>query len=101
MPRLTWLVTGCSSGIGKSLASALITRGDRVVVTSRNVQDIAHLQSDNVLPLELDIAGSPEAVEKVVEEAINTFGGIDVLVNNAGYLHGAFIEEAESVQYSY
>jgi NAD(P)-dependent dehydrogenase (short-subunit alcohol dehydrogenase family) len=61
------------------------------------VNDIAHLQSDNVLPLQLDITASPEIVKKVVDDAINTFGGVDVLVNNAGYLHGAFIEEAELV----
>lgn len=101
MSQLTWIVTGCSSGIGKSLASALIARGERVVVTSRNLKDIAHLKSDSVLPLELDITGSPESVKKVFDEAVNTFGGIDVLVNNAGYLHGSFIEEAESVQSPY
>jgi NAD(P)-dependent dehydrogenase (short-subunit alcohol dehydrogenase family) len=40
-------------------------------------------------------------VKKVVDDAINTFGGVDVLVNNAGYPHGAFIEEAELVLFPY
>ncbi len=100
MPQLTWFITGSSSDFGKSLVSALTARGERIIVTSRNVKDIAHLRSDEVLPLELDITSPPEMVKKVVDEAINTFGGIDVLVNIAGYLHGSFIEEAELVQSS-
>ncbi|PVH95980.1 NAD(P)-binding protein [Periconia macrospinosa] len=99
MPQLTWFVTGCSSGIGKSLSAALIARGERVVATARNLQDIAHLQSESVLPLQLDVTSSPETLRMVVDEAINHFGGVDVLVNNAGYLQGSFVEEADTKDY--
>ncbi|KAF1953523.1 hypothetical protein CC80DRAFT_494432 [Byssothecium circinans] len=55
MPQLTWFVTGRSSGFGKSLAAALIARREQVIITVRNVDNIAHLQSEAVLPLQLDI----------------------------------------------
>ncbi|KAF1968199.1 short-chain oxidoreductase [Bimuria novae-zelandiae CBS 107.79] len=82
----TWpFVTGCSSGFGKSLTAALIARGERAVVTARNVESIAKLRSDTVLPLQLDIT-DPDTVRAVVQEAIKTFGTIDALVNKSGYL---------------
>ncbi|HDX9688620.1 TPA: SDR family NAD(P)-dependent oxidoreductase [Bacillus thuringiensis] len=93
MTQRTWFITGTSSGFGRSLAEAVIKYGDKVVATARKVSDIESLKTlapDRVLTLTLDVHNEHHA-EKAVEEAISTFGSIDVLVNNAGYgLLGSF-----------
>lgn len=93
MTQRTWFITGTSSGFGRSLAEAVIKYGDKVVATARKVNDIESLKAlapDRVLTLTLDVHNEYDA-EKAVEEAISTFGSIDVLVNNAGYgLLGSF-----------
>ena len=93
-----WFITGCSTGFGQELAKQAIERGYRTVVTAR---DIAKLQgfvaSDHVLVLQLDVT-QPAQVTAAVQAAEARFGGIDVLVNNAGIGYFAAIEEGDAAE---
>lgn len=97
----TWLVTGCSSGFGQRLAFAAAQRGDQVIATARNVDSIevmAEPFGGRMITLPLDVTDAA-AAEAAVAKAVETFGGFDVLVNNAGYgLFGA-IEEGTPEDY--
>jgi NAD(P)-dependent dehydrogenase (short-subunit alcohol dehydrogenase family) len=93
----TWLITGCSTGLGRSLAEAVLDRGDNVVVTARDaatVQDIADANPDRALAIALDVTDRA-AVSHAVQGGEQRFGAIDVLVNNAGYGYRAAVEEAD------
>jgi NAD(P)-dependent dehydrogenase (short-subunit alcohol dehydrogenase family) len=93
----TWLITGCSTGLGRALAEAVLDRGENAVVTARDitkVQDLASAQPDRALALALDVTDTA-AVSRTVREAEQHFGGIDVLVNNAGYGYRAAVEEGD------
>lgn len=92
-----WFITGCSTGFGRELARAALARGYRVVVTARNpaqVEDLAEEQQGRALVLPLDVT-KPEQVAAAVHRAEATFGGIDVLVNNAGIGYFGAVEESE------
>ena len=97
----TWLITGCSTGLGKRLATAVASRGDRLVATARDASsmaDLADRHPDNVRAVSLDVTRDGDAAAAVaVAEAV--FGGLDVLVNNAGYGFMGAIEEAEPSEY--
>ena len=99
--KKTWLITGCSSGLGQHLARAVAARGDQVVATARNpekLQDLARTHPDSVRICALDVT-RPEEAQAAVALAVQAFGGLDVLVNNAGYgLYGA-IEEGVAEEY--
>lgn len=91
----TWLITGCSTGLGRALAAAVLDRGENVVVTARDagsVADLAKTYPDTALALALDVTDHPRA-DEVVRAAHERFGGIDVLVNNAGHSYRAAVEE--------
>jgi NAD(P)-dependent dehydrogenase (short-subunit alcohol dehydrogenase family) len=93
----TWLITGCSTGLGRSLAEAVIAAGHNAVVTARDVERVADLAVDNadrVLPLPLDVTDAAQVTD-TVSKAEDKFGGIDVLVNNAGYGYRAAVEEGD------
>jgi len=97
----TWLITGCSSGFGQRLALAAARRGDRVIATARNVETIAHMTEPfdgRMLALPLDVT-DPVAARTAVAQAVDAFGGFDVLVNNAGYALFGAIEEATPAEY--
>lgn len=83
----TWFITGGTpGGFGMAYAQSALDIGDRVVLTTRRsdtVADWAHRYANRVLVLPLDAAG-PVPVRSVVATAEEHFGGIDVLVNNAG-----------------
>jgi NAD(P)-dependent dehydrogenase (short-subunit alcohol dehydrogenase family) len=82
-----WLITGCSTGFGRALAQALLARGEEVVATARDRATLADLDpagSGRVLALDLDVT-KPESIERARAAALDWRGGIDVLVNNAGY----------------
>jgi NAD(P)-dependent dehydrogenase (short-subunit alcohol dehydrogenase family) len=92
-----WFITGCSTGFGRELAKLVIARGWRVVVTARDrakVADLAQGAEDRVLALSLDVTEAGQIAESV-RAATETFGRIDVLVNNAGYGYQSSIEEGE------
>lgn len=93
-PRV-WLITGASRGIGARIAEAALARGDAVVATSRSAQSVTQRLGthDALLAVSLDVTDEAQA-RQAVGAALERFGRIDVLVNNAGYgLLGA-VEEA-------
>lgn len=93
----TWLITGCSSGIGRGIAKAALEAGDQVVVTARNIDKVKELADacpERALALALDVENEAD-IPRAVSAAAERFGGIDVLVNNAGYGYRAAIEESE------
>ncbi|WP_432493591.1 oxidoreductase [Kineococcus gypseus] len=93
----TWLITGCSTGLGRSLAEAVLARGHRAVVTARDaeaVRDLERAHPDTALALPLDVT-DPAQVAEAARRAQERFGGVDVLVNNAGYGYRAAVEEGE------
>ncbi len=94
----TIFITGASKGFGKLWAAALLKRGDKVVATARDLRaldDLVSQYGSNILPLQLDVndrAAGFAAIRKAKEH----FGGIDVLINNAGYgLFGSIEETTE------
>ena len=96
----TWLITGCSSGIGEGIAKAVLQHGDRVVVTARNaakVAPIAEAYPDRAIAVSLDITDNA-SIQAAVEKANEAFGGIDVLVNNAGYGYRSAVEEGNPAE---
>src|SRR2546423_15250399 len=92
-----WFITGCSSGIGRALAARVLQRGHRCVATARNpagIADIVRGYPGTSLALDLDVTDERQR-QDAVAKAEAAFGGIDVLVNNAGHGYSAAIEEGE------
>ncbi|MFI8184664.1 SDR family NAD(P)-dependent oxidoreductase [Actinacidiphila glaucinigra] len=96
----TWFLTGASRGLGAHWAEAILARGDRLAAVARDTAALAPLSErhgDRFLPLELDVRDSA-AVRDAVRSAEAAFGGIDVLVNNAGHMLIGAVEEVEEEQ---
>jgi NAD(P)-dependent dehydrogenase (short-subunit alcohol dehydrogenase family) len=89
-----WLITGCSAGFGRAIVEAALERGDRVVATARRTESIADLASDRVLLVPVDVT-RPDQIDAAVQAALERFGSIDVLVNNAGYSSVGAVEEID------
>jgi NAD(P)-dependent dehydrogenase (short-subunit alcohol dehydrogenase family) len=92
-----WLITGSSSGFGRDIADAALARGDRVVATARRPETLADLTAsapDRVLVVGLDVTRADQ-IEAAVAAALERFGQIDVLVNNAGYGSVGAVEEID------
>jgi len=90
-----WLITGSSTGFGRSLSEAVLKRGDRVVATARRPEQLSELGDQypqTVKTIRLDVTDLQE-VRDAVQTALATFGQVDVLVNNAGYGVLGAIEE--------
>ncbi|NUT33953.1 MAG: SDR family oxidoreductase [Hamadaea sp.] len=95
---LRWLVTGCSSGVGRALVRRLADEGEQVVATARRPETLADLTAhDSVVTARLDVR-DPEQCAAAVQLAVDRFGGIDVLVNNAGYGQFGAVEEVSGEQ---
>jgi NAD(P)-dependent dehydrogenase (short-subunit alcohol dehydrogenase family) len=95
---LVWFITGCSTGFGLELAKQAIGHGYRTVMTARHPSKLeGYGVTDNVLVLELDVTND-EQVATAIEAAQARFGGIDVLVNNAGIGYFAAVEEGEPAE---
>jgi NAD(P)-dependent dehydrogenase (short-subunit alcohol dehydrogenase family) len=84
-----WLITGSSRGLGRAIAEAALSLGDEVVATARNVDSLAGLGGEHVA---LDVT-DPEAARAAVAHAVERFGRLDVVVNNAGYADAGSFEE--------
>jgi len=97
----TWFITGASRGLGAEIAKSALKSGDNVVATARNSARLAqaigpqgtNLAGGRLLTVDLDVT-DPKQAAAAVDSAVKRFGGIDVLVNNAGYGHLGFFEEA-------
>lgn len=92
-----WFVTGANRGIGEAITKAALAKGDKVVATARNPQSAKKTlgNSTNLLVVQVDVTNT-EQIKKAVQDAIQKFGRIDVLVNNAGYGQLGFFEETSS-----
>ena len=96
----TWLITGCSTGLGRHLAQAVLEHGHDAVVTARDPQTVADLveqHPESGLALPLDVTDAAQVTE-AVRQAEERFGAVDVLVNNAGYGYRAAVEEGEEAE---
>lgn len=95
MTQKTWFITGTSRGFGREWTTAALERGDRVAATARDtarLDDLVERFGDGILPLALDVTDR-DADFAAVQRAADHFGGLDVVVNNAGYGHFGMIEE--------
>jgi NAD(P)-dependent dehydrogenase (short-subunit alcohol dehydrogenase family) len=90
-----WFITGTSTGFGRKFVEQLIGTGDKIVATARNLNAIADLKEkspENVHIAKLDVT-KKDQIQAAVKEAVEVFGRIDVVVNNAGYgIYGMFEE---------
>ena len=92
-----WFITGCSTGFGRALASLALQQGNRVVVTARKTSDIEDIVApypETAIAVKLDVTDKAD-IKASVEKAMETFGKIDVLVNNAGIGYFGAVEESE------
>ena len=90
-----WMITGASRGLGRALTEAVLEAGDLVVATARNPEQLVELQgrySEKVHTVALDVTNEAQA-NAAFEAAIASFGGLDVLVNNAGYGYVCPVED--------
>lgn len=93
-----WFITGCSTGFGRELAKHVLELGYRTVVTARNPADVKDLADmGNVLVLKLDVTDQGQ-IDAAIKAAEQKFGGIDVLVNNAGIGYFAAVEESQEME---
>jgi NAD(P)-dependent dehydrogenase (short-subunit alcohol dehydrogenase family) len=91
----TWLITGSSRGFGRELAQAVLDSGDQAVLTARRpeqLDDLVRKYADQVRVAALDVTDAA-AASAAVRLAVDAFGALDVVVNNAGYAISAPIEE--------
>ena len=96
--KIIW-ITGASSGIGAALVNEYSKRGARLIISSRNDEELnkvkqSCLHPESVKVLTVDLADTA-AFKKIIEQAINFFGRIDVLINNAGISQRSFAAETE------
>jgi NAD(P)-dependent dehydrogenase (short-subunit alcohol dehydrogenase family) len=99
-PERVWLLTGCSSGLGRALCEHVLALGERVVCTARNpetLQELVRRFPDTALGLALDVT-KQASIDAAVAQAIERCGRIDVLVNNAGYGVIGALEEVDEAE---
>jgi NAD(P)-dependent dehydrogenase (short-subunit alcohol dehydrogenase family) len=92
--KRVWLITGAARGMGADFAKAVLAAGDSVVATGRDQDRVSKVlgKSADLLPVKLDVTNRSDA-EAAVRAAVERFGRIDVLVNNAGSFYAGFFEE--------
>src|SRR5918993_4959286 len=97
--KKVWIVTGAGRGMGVDFAKAALAAGNAVVATGRNTDAVrtAVGEAEDLLVVQLDVT-SREDAEAAVEAAVDRFGGIDVLVNNAANFYGGYFEELTPAQ---
>jgi NAD(P)-dependent dehydrogenase (short-subunit alcohol dehydrogenase family) len=96
-----WLITGASRGLGRALAEAVLAAGHKLVATARNPAQLAELvrrHGDRVHALALDVTDE-RAAGDAVKVAVQVFGRLDVLVNNAGYGDISSVEDASLAEF--
>ena len=95
-----WFITGASSGIGLEISKAALAAGYNVVATGRDKEKVSksiETTSDSLLIVKMDVINSKE-IDAAVKSAVDKFGTIDVLVNNAGNFYAGFFEELSQQQ---
>jgi NAD(P)-dependent dehydrogenase (short-subunit alcohol dehydrogenase family) len=100
MSAKTWFITGASKGFGREWTEAALERGDRVAAVSRSdaaFDDLVEAHGDAILPIRLDVTDR-DAVVRAVQDAVDHFGALDVVVNNAGYGLFGMVEEVAEKQ---
>jgi NAD(P)-dependent dehydrogenase (short-subunit alcohol dehydrogenase family) len=100
MSNNVWFITGSSKGLGLVLAQQLLARGYRVAATSRSVPDLVRKHGDaspRFLPLAMEVTDEA-SVRRAVSATLSHFGGLDVVVNNAGYGQFGTIEEVSDAE---
>ncbi|KJA21767.1 hypothetical protein HYPSUDRAFT_67465 [Hypholoma sublateritium FD-334 SS-4] len=90
-----WVITGCSSGIGRELTLTALERGDKVIATTRgqsfdSIKDLKALGADI---FELDVTAHIDELRKIAAEAVKVYGHVDVVMNNAGFIVPGCLEE--------
>jgi len=100
-PQRVWLITGASTGFGRIMAEKLLQDGHTVVATARKPEQIASFQQDfkdRCLVVKLDVT-DPASIDAAAKAALDRFGRVDVLVNNAGYGIAGGIEETTEEEF--
>lgn len=92
-----WLITGCSTGFGRELASAALAAGDRVMATARHPATLTGLSGDRIRTAALDVTDQ-EQIDAAVAATLAEFGRIDVVVNNAGHGSVGAVEELDLIE---
>jgi NAD(P)-dependent dehydrogenase (short-subunit alcohol dehydrogenase family) len=95
-----WLITGCSTGFGREIANAVLAAGHTAVITARraeSVRDIVDEFGDAAVAVALDVTDTGQ-IANAVAAADQAFGGVDVLVNNAGHGYLSAVEEGEDAE---
>ncbi|KAI7228703.1 hypothetical protein KC330_g7789 [Hortaea werneckii] len=85
MPQLVWFVTGCSTGFGAEFSKVILSKGDYVIATARNVQNLDGLKAMGAATMQLDVNEPFPNIKEKMHEALGIYGRIDVLLSNAGY----------------
>src|SRR5215210_292376 len=99
MKNKVWFITGAGRGMGIDITKAALAAGHKVVATGRNTASVAKAigEADNLLIVKLDVTKSADA-EAAVKAALEKWGRIDVLVNNAANFVAGFFEELTEAQ---
>ncbi|MGZ2448881.1 NAD(P)-dependent dehydrogenase (short-subunit alcohol dehydrogenase family) [Rhizobium ruizarguesonis] len=94
-----WMITGAGRGMGSDFAKAVLAAGDKLVATGRNPERVAKAigQSENLLVVTLDVT-RPADADSAVKAALERFGRIDILVNNAANFYSGYFEELTPAQ---
>ncbi|KAJ7633582.1 putative short-chain oxidoreductase [Mycena polygramma] len=93
-----FLITGCSTGLGREMAIAALDKGFRVIATARQVETLAALESLGAKTLKLDVTSTPTTLSEFAASAISIYGQADYIVNNAGFALGGAVEEVSPTE---
>lgn len=96
--QFTWLITGASSGLGFELAVRALSKGDRVIATSRLTSRLDHVKAKGAAVLALDQNQSFEHVQSAIKAALEIYHGVDIVVNNAACAQIGMLEETTYVR---